>query len=76
MSSRKSRNKEADVEDEIPTSTKTLALRAPKIHTSIQRLRQQPLNLNHAPENWLRSTPFEDLDGFNTNPESKFSSLR
>ena len=51
----------------------------PKITQNlISRLRQQATNLNLPPDNWLRSTPFENLDGFNSKgyAESKFSSLR
>ena len=41
------------------------------------RLQQQALNLNLPPDNWLHSTPFENLDGFNTKgyTDSKFSSI-
>ena len=52
--------------DELQHSSKTLALKAPKIPTSIRRLQQRATNLNLPPDNWLRSTPFENLDGFNT----------
>ena len=52
--------------DELQNSSKTLALKAPKIPTSIHRLQQRATNLNLPPDNWLRSTPFENLDGFNT----------
>lgn len=37
------------------------------------------MNLNNAPENWLRSTPFDNLDGFHAKgytTETRFSSLR
>ena len=41
------------------------------------RLQQQALNLNLPPDNWLRATQFENLDGFNSKgyTDSKFSSI-
>ena len=42
------------------------------------RLQAGRINLNLPPDNWLRSNPFENLDGFNAKNylENKFSSLR
>ena len=79
-------------DNEIHTSTTTLAvnyLRPEELEISgypkvcdtrlcFNRLQAGRINLNLPPDNWLRSNPFENLDGFNAKNylENKFSSLR
>ena len=79
-------------ENEIHTSTTTLAVNyltpdelkmsgyptVCETRLCFNRLQAGRINLNLPPDNWLRSNPFENLDGFNAKNylENKFSSLR
>lgn len=68
-----------EVIDEIQSTTTTLAIKAPTIATNFSLLLTNLLtNLNNPPENWLKSNPFENLDGFNSRHylDDKFSSIR
>ena len=76
-SSEEANGNDNDTYDEIHTFSTTLAVKAPKISTSLHRL-QPRIDLNLPPDNWLRSNPYENLDGFNTKHylKDKFSSIR